>query len=96
MIWDILSITFIVLGLILDSLNLRWGYLSACGKDYKSGMIIIPAVLYIIGILILMRNVSWWQILALSFLAIIFHALCCQIVPIFFDKLYARRESQKK
>lgn len=48
-IFAVFSLTCLVLGGAMDSLNIIWGYQSEYGK-YKSGVPVLPAFLYIIGV----------------------------------------------
>lgn len=79
-------------GLGLDVLSLAWGYTSARGGRYRSGFIIVPALLYVASILILGRHLSAWRQALLCFVAVIFHLMCSQLLPAFFDKIFENRK----
>lgn len=80
----------LAMGLGLDLLSLAWGYTSARGGKYRSGFIVVPAVLYVASILMVARHLSgWWQVL-LCVVAVIFHLMCAQLLPALFDRVFAR------
>lgn len=78
----------IILGLILDLFNILWGYRSARGIDYKSGIFIIPAVLYCVGASMCIRPFGSSIHLISTFALVVLHLFCFGLIPAVFDKIF--------
>lgn len=46
----IFATLFLIVGLMLDCLNLRWAYTSARGIDRKSGIFFVPVIFYALAV----------------------------------------------
>ena len=85
------GLLLLLLGFVLDGLNLYWGYTTAKGLSYKSGMILVPAILYALGVAACFRQyeISFQTMLCLAFT--FWHICCFSIVPSLLDHLYEKK-----
>lgn len=96
MLWNTVGVLLLCAGLFLDWLNVRWGYTSAKGEQFKSGVLIVPAILYIVGVLVLMRGFTLSHRLGICVFSVVLHGLCSQILLWVFDKLFYKPEPLEK
>jgi len=87
----VLGFVLFALGLILDSLNIAWGFQSARGKAFRSGIILIPLILYALGSLALWHERGIRFIMVIIVVMLVVHALCYQLLPWVFDLLFQRK-----
>ncbi len=87
---ETLGILFFAVGLLLDGINLVWGFQSARGKPFKSGIILIPLFLYVGGGLLLCSHRGPRFLILVVLGMTVLHALCYQILPWLFDLLFRR------
>ncbi len=85
---NIAGVGLLMIGLALDLLNLWWASIPPTkGNQHKSGLFIVPAVLYAGGVFALRVEVS--AIARFGFVAagIFFHGFCYLVAGWVFDKL---------
>lgn len=87
----VLGILTFASGLILDGLNIVWGFQSARGRAFRSGIILIPLILYVFGGIVLWHDKGLRFIIVFVVAMLLFHASCYQILPWFFDLLFERK-----
>lgn len=75
------------LGLVLDALNVIWSYRSARKNEFKSGIILIPVILYVAGVLLIVPWTPVWMPIMWVFIVTVFHIICYTILPALFDRL---------
>ncbi len=80
----------IFLGATLDLLNVVWGYTSARGGDYKSGVLAVPAILYCVGAAMCIRPLGSPSHLIVSLVLVVLHVACFGLIPAAFDYVFDR------
>ena len=82
-----ISVVFVAVGLFLDGCNLVWGYQSTREGSGRSGIAVIPFLLYLIGITAVCWGSFFPKGLMCVVLAGMLHVFCWQVMPAVFDKL---------
>ncbi len=85
MITVVLGILLGAIGLFLDGCSIVWAYQTARTGIEKSGLAVVPFLLYLVGILLI-----FWGDLAIIIVATIIagvlHLSCWQLIPSVFDR----------
>lgn len=89
---DVLGAACLIMGLLMDALNVWWGYRTARGHDWRSGLAIVPALLYIAGVLVADLGVSLGARLGAVVGAVILHVACYQLIPALLYHVFAPRK----
>jgi len=86
-----IGIACLVIAVFLDLLTLIWGYQSAKGGRYKSGLFLAPAILYLIFVYTseVQFIVSHTTILAISL--VLLHLVIYFLIPAIFDKILEKK-----
>lgn len=89
---DVLGAALVLLGLLMDAINVWWGYRTARGPDRRSGLALVPALLYVAGVLVADLGVSPGAKIGAAAGAVILHVACYQLIPAVFYRVFAPRE----
>lgn len=81
----IIAFILLAVGLLLDSLNVLWGFQSAWGRSYKSGVLLIPLFFYAFFVSLVDSEYLFFEWYYVSGVFLVLHFLCYFLVPPFFD-----------
>lgn len=77
------------IGAMLDVLNLFWGFRSARGTSRQSGILFLPALFYVVGVLLAPAESFLGDHKATACAALVLlHLLCYFVVPAIFDRCF--------
>ena len=95
MMFELLGLLIIAIGALLDLLNIWWGFESATKPYFKSGIILVPFVLYVLGSLLAYEYVSGvFTFFGFLGAAFVVHLSCNQLLPYLFDRLLSGSNGQ--
>lgn len=87
---NILGIILVFSGLAFDLLNIFFAWKSAKTGKHKSGIILIPIILYVSGIRLIDIDTLYFRKFILISLGVGVHFLCYFILPGLFSRFFSR------
>ena len=85
-----LSLVCLVIGLLLDFLTVLWAFQFSIGGKYRSGNILVPAILYVIFVLNTDINFVKERMLLFLIGMVLLHFISFFILPVIFHKIFTK------
>ena len=83
--FDYVAFFLLCVGLLLDVFTIIWAYQAAHDKGYKSGNFLIPAILYIVSIIMIDININKTLFITIF---VLMHLFIYFILGIIFEKIW--------